>query len=154
MVKVLMWIGAVTLLFAGAALWYLAATVTAEQAWTGIALYLWAVACVLLWMVFVLGVSCGLPSRKEKQGSQPVPASSLVVPEPMPIRNGGVSVWDLVISDMKGRDEFGRRKYGTPLQVNNGRDPLVDAYQEALDLVVYLRQAIERRTTVDKSRRK
>lgn len=32
-----------------------------------------------------------------------------------------------------------------PLQAHNGRDPLVDAYQEALDLVVYLRQAIEER---------
>lgn len=40
---------------------------------------------------------------------------------------------------------FGRQKYGTPLTADNGRDPLVDAYQEALDLVVYLRQAIEER---------
>lgn len=39
----------------------------------------------------------------------------------------------------------GRRKYGTPLQAHNGRDPLVDAYQEALDLCVYLRQAIAER---------
>lgn len=39
-------------------------------------------------------------------------------------------------------DKFGRRKYGTPLQPFNGRDPLVDAYQEVLDLAVYLRQAI------------
>jgi hypothetical protein len=28
---------------------------------------------------------------------------------------------------------------------NNGRDSLMDAYQEALDLVMYLRQAIEER---------
>ena len=36
-------------------------------------------------------------------------------------------------------------EHGTPLQAHNGRDPLVDAYQEALDLAVYLRQAIEER---------
>lgn len=37
-------------------------------------------------------------------------------------------------------------KYGTPLQANNGRNPLIDAYQEALDLCVYLRQEIEERS--------
>jgi len=51
-------------------------------------------------------------------------------------------MWDLVMEDMRQRDEMGREKYGTRLQPNNGRDPLVDAYQEALDLCVYLRQAI------------
>jgi len=50
-----------------------------------------------------------------------------------------------VIDDMQKRDVVGRERYGTPLQATNGRDALVDAYQEALDLVVYLRQAIEER---------
>jgi hypothetical protein len=52
------------------------------------------------------------------------------------------AVWNLVVADMAARDFEGRRKYGTPLQPYNGRDALVDAYQEALDLAVYLRQAI------------
>lgn len=39
----------------------------------------------------------------------------------------------------------GREKYGTDLQASNGRDHLVDAYQEALDLCCYLRALIERR---------
>jgi len=65
--------------------------------------------------------------------------------EPAPVPNGRPAVWSLVISDMRARDAEGRRKYGTPLQPFNGRDALVDAYQEALDLVVYLRQAIEER---------
>jgi hypothetical protein len=65
--------------------------------------------------------------------------------EPPPIANDRVAVWDLVIADMRERDQSGRAKYGTPLQAGNGRDALVDAYQEALDLVVYLRQAIEER---------
>ena len=34
------------------------------------------------------------------------------------------------------RDAMGRAKYGTPLRVHNGRAPLVDALQEALDLMV------------------
>jgi hypothetical protein len=65
--------------------------------------------------------------------------------EPAPIPNDLPAVWALVIADMQARDAEGRRKYGTPLQPFNGRDALVDAYQEALDLVVYLRQAIEER---------
>lgn len=65
--------------------------------------------------------------------------------EPDPVPNDRPAVWALVISDMQARDAEGRRKYGTPLQPHNGRDALVDAYQEALDLVVYLRQAIEER---------
>ena len=52
------------------------------------------------------------------------------------------AVWDLVIDDMKDRDRIGRARYGTPLQPFNGRDVLLDAYHEALDLAVYLRQAI------------
>ena len=65
--------------------------------------------------------------------------------QPPPQRNGNPAVWDLVIADMKARDQLGRERYGTPLQPFNGRDALVDAYQEALDLAVYLRQAIEER---------
>lgn len=66
-------------------------------------------------------------------------------PEPAPVQTDETPVWDLVIADMRERDNEGRRKYGTPLQASNGRDHLVDAYQEALDLCVYLRAAIERR---------
>lgn len=69
----------------------------------------------------------------------------LIEDQPPPTRNESTPIWDLVISDMRKRDSVGRERYGTPLQANNGRDALVDAYQEALDLVVYLRQAIEER---------
>lgn len=62
-----------------------------------------------------------------------------------PVPNSSVSIWDLVIKDMRRRDDFGRKKYGTPLQCGDGRDHLIDAYQEALDLCVYLRQEIEER---------
>ena len=43
---------------------------------------------------------------------------------------------------MKERDEVGLKRYGTRLQPFNGRDMLLDAYAEALDLVVYLKGAI------------
>lgn len=46
-----------------------------------------------------------------------------------------------VVEDMKARDQVGRERYGTPLRPDNGRDALVDAYQELLDFTVYLAQA-------------
>ena len=36
-------------------------------------------------------------------------------------------------------------RYGTALQPHNGRDALLDAYEEALDLAMYLKQAIVER---------
>jgi hypothetical protein len=65
--------------------------------------------------------------------------------QPPPTPNDQPAVWGLVIADMHERDQVGRERYGTPLQPHNGRDALVDAYQEALDLVVYLRQALAER---------
>ena len=62
--------------------------------------------------------------------------------EPFPLANDRPAVWDMVIQDMKERDHFGLSRYSTRLQPFNGRDALVDAYQEALDLVVYLKQKI------------
>ena len=76
-------------------------------------------------------------------------------PEPLPVPNDKPALWDLVVTDarrqgmpeylvddMRARDKFGREKYGTSLQAGNGRDALVDALQEALDLSVYLKQAL------------
>lgn len=47
----------------------------------------------------------------------------------------------LVSADIEARKAQGVQKYGTLLQPNNGRDALVDAYQEVIDLTQYLRQA-------------
>lgn len=55
----------------------------------------------------------------------------------------GKVIIDLVIQDLRKRDEFGRKKYGESLKSHNGRNALLDAYQEALDLCMYLRQTLE-----------
>ena len=68
-----------------------------------------------------------------------------VVEQDPPQANGHPAVWGLVMKDFVDRDQEGRRKYKVPLQGFNGRDCLIDAYQEALDLCVYLRQAIYER---------
>lgn len=56
-----------------------------------------------------------------------------------------VEIWPIVIREMEARDQLGRERYGVPLTAHNGRDALKDAYEEALDLCVYLRQAIYER---------
>lgn len=72
-------------------------------------------------------------------------------PEPQPsIDTKQPIVWGLVVGDMIMRSTIGAERYGTPLRAYNGRDSLIDAYQEALDLAVYLRQAIyERDNPID-----
>jgi hypothetical protein len=97
-----------------------------------------------------VGYTC--PGRKgffNPEFDMPVPTGGVPkvkttnnTPEPAPVANAKPAVWPLVMVDMAERDKFGREKYGTPLQPHNGRDALKDAYQEALDLAVYLRAAI------------
>ena len=45
--------------------------------------------------------------------------------------------------DLEARAALGAAKYGERLRAHNGRDPLVDAYQEMLDAWQYLRQELE-----------
>jgi hypothetical protein len=55
------------------------------------------------------------------------------------------NIWDLVIADMRGRDAFGYMKYGRHLKPFDGRRTLQDAYEEALDLAVYLKKEMVER---------
>lgn len=83
--------------------------------------------------------------------------SAAVGEQPDPIPSDRPALWDLVLkdlesgpdklwggvkADMKARDIAGREKYKTPLQAFNGRDALVDAYQEVLDGIVYTKQCM------------
>ena len=47
-----------------------------------------------------------------------------------------------IIDDLHARSEMGKEKYGTKLKTHNGRNALMDAYQKALDLCMYLKQAL------------
>ena len=55
----------------------------------------------------------------------------------------GPEITPLVIKDLEERYRYGKDKYGEGLRANNGRDPLIDLYQELLDAVLYTRQALE-----------
>ena len=67
--------------------------------------------------------------------------SNAATPQPAP-HSGKLTVIDYVLADMAERAAMGVIKHGMPLQTHNGRDALWDAYQEAMDLCMYLRQAI------------
>ena len=84
--------------------------------------------------------------------------ASLNEPQPMPIGGSGPDIWGLVIADvrprygklwssivldMADRNDMGRSKYGQTLRAGDGRDHLIDEYQESLDCVVYIMQQIE-----------
>ena len=77
--------------------------------------------------------------------------------QPMPATVNAPRSVDLVISDIRNtingdttclcidlmsRADVGYKKYGVYLQPGNGRDSIIDAYQEVLDCVKYLRTAI------------
>ena len=80
----------------------------------------------------------------------------LNAPQPPPTAGEGEEVWPLIYGnvalvlpdwlkeDMRARHQVGIAKYGTALKVWNGRDAVIDAYQESLDLIVYVKQARER----------
>ena len=70
---------------------------------------------------------------------------SLVNEQRKPKKNKLPAIWDLVIEDMRARDQVGLKRYQTRLQPFNGRDAMIDAYQEILDAAVYLRQLIYER---------
>jgi len=47
-----------------------------------------------------------------------------------------------ITADIDARLKLGIERYGQPLQPFNGRDMLLDAYEEILDALVYLRAAL------------
>ena len=63
-------------------------------------------------------------------------------PLPSPTSSDHPAIWDLVLADMHERDQIGERKYKQRLKAFDGRDPLVDLYQELLDSVVYCRKML------------
>ncbi len=65
--------------------------------------------------------------------------------QPLPTPNDRPDIQSLVLEDIRERRNVGIQRYGTALQPHNGRDALRDAYEEALDLVMYLRQMMEER---------
>jgi len=62
--------------------------------------------------------------------------------QPLPTPNDRPHIIDLVMQDLRDRKALGIARYNTPLQPFNGRDSLQDAYEEAMDEIFYIKQAI------------
>jgi hypothetical protein len=71
--------------------------------------------------------------------------SNEIKDQPMPKPSDSPAMQDLVIADIEERKRIGIERYGQLLKAHTGRDALVDAYQEALDLCIYLRQVLYER---------
>lgn len=52
-----------------------------------------------------------------------------------------------VINDLKRRAEKGKAQYGTYLETHNGRDGLLDLYEELLDAAMYTKQLMMERNS-------
>lgn len=113
-----------------------------------------------------------VPPKNKAGGSNPSGATmtdkleklEAAAKQDMPVRNDGACIQDLAIkdvmglgaaaplescgryltlaADLKARKEAGIKKYGTVLQAFNGRDAVLDLYQEYLDAIVYFKQVI------------
>lgn len=64
------------------------------------------------------------------------------MPQPDPEPNDSTPVVDQLQDYLDARKALGIERYGVPLQAHNGRDALVDAFEEAVDLCVYLGQVL------------
>lgn len=75
--------------------------------------------------------------------------------QPMPVGTDGPIMHEVVIEALAQRLEVGIRRYGQPLQAFNGRNAAQDAFEEVLDLSVYLAQVMieteAMRNTLDKA---
>lgn len=71
----------------------------------------------------------------------------MIEDQPAPIPNESEPIIDMVMADLVERKRVGISRYGVPLQAHNGRDMLVDLYQELMDAVIYIRGAIEERSS-------
>ena len=86
-------------------------------------------------------------SSRVTAGPADVPTGAATAQQLAPEQGDGSEIYQMVLHDIITRSEFGARKYGHPLRTTADVDYLVNAYQELLDLLIYLRGEIHRRDT-------
>jgi hypothetical protein len=99
------------------------------------------------------------PAFAQQQGLRLRPGD-----QKLPAPNDGPSMHDLVcedlgalafpgaprlMADLNARRKLGLDRYGSLLQARNGRDALLDLYEELQDAAVYARQLVEEREDAD-----
>lgn len=76
-----------------------------------------------------------MPEREGREGDS----------QQLPTPNDHEDIQSRVIRDIEERRQLGIRRYGTALQPHNGRDALLDLYEELLDACMYIKQCIVER---------
>ena len=64
-----------------------------------------------------------------------------------------IDITDEVCSELQKRAKIGKKKYGERLTVFNGRNSLVDAFEEACELCCYLWQKIREEKMTEEIKR-
>ena len=93
----------------------------------------------------------GILADFDEQEKDVVHPASPNTPEPAPQQSDALAAWDLVLQDIKERDANGVAKYGRRLTPQDGRNSVVDLYQELLDAVVYLRKWLYEKAAYEKT---
>lgn len=83
--------------------------------------------------------------EERKEGWASEPTKQREGDQPLPEVNDSESIQSLLIRDIEDRIKVGIERYGTPLQAFNGRDSMLDAYEEAVDQATYLKQVMVER---------
>jgi len=83
-----------------------------------------------------------LPVGRYSQLTRRVNMSSATKDQQLPMDSNGPDIINLVKDDLESRAVMGVETYGKRLQPHNGRNALIDAYQEVLDLSVYVKQRL------------
>lgn len=83
-----------------------------------------------------------LGRRRRIEWQDAVDDAARPIVQPAPTPNDSVPVADQLQGYLSRRKALGVQRYGIALQAGNGRDALVDALEEAVDLAQYLAQAV------------
>ena len=84
----------------------------------------------------------GIPHEADLHPRSSLPTKTRPEDQPLPTVSDRPFVQRLVIADIEDRIKIGVERYGTPLQTFNGRNADLDAYEEAMDLTIYLKQRL------------
>lgn len=79
---------------------------------------------------------------------EPEPTKQREGDQPLPTPNGHPSIQDALIERIEARKQVGIERYGTTLQPFNGRNAILDAFEESLDLTTYLLQVLYENKTI------
>ena len=88
-------------------------------------------------------IECGFEPFISVEDAQECKAERAATSKQSTPKGSGCPILGMVLADLTNRALEGKEKYGEPLKAHNGRNSLWDAYQEALDLAMYLRQLIQ-----------